>query len=249
MDSPFSKLYGKQPDYSSLHVLGCKCFPYLGDHRSNKLEPKSLPCVFIGCNTKHKGYKCFYPPTGRIYISHHVMFDEKILPFSTPTQLHDGNPIEGELSTFSNWEASSLPTELTNALHISGFASPTVSHMDRHQDSIETPHVQPLTTEAESNQQSLVAPSTSTPSSFVPPSTEQSDLQPELYVPVPNGHSMVTCSKRGIQCPNPKYLGLNTVQVPLIIPTEPRLITSAKKHPGWSATMDEELAALHTNGL
>ena len=45
MDSPFSKLYGKQPDYSSLCVLGCKCFPYLGDYRTNKLEPKSLPCV------------------------------------------------------------------------------------------------------------------------------------------------------------------------------------------------------------
>ena len=127
------------------------------------------------------------------------MFDEKILPFSTPTQLHDGNPIEGELSTFSNWEASSLlPTELTNALHISGFVPPTVSHMDHHQDSTETPHVQPPTTEAESNQQSLVPPSTSTPSSFVPPSIKQSDLQPKLYVPVPNGHSMVTRSKRGI---------------------------------------------------
>ena len=176
-----------------------------------------------------------------------VVFDEKILPFSTPTQLHDGNPIEGELSTFPNWEASSLPTELTNALPISGFAPPTVSHMDPHQDPIETPHVQPPTTEAESNQQSLVPPSTSTPSSFVPPSIEQSDLQPELFVPVPNGHSMVTCSKRGIQCPNPKYLGLNTVRVPLIILIEPRLITFAKKHPRWSAAMDEELAALHTN--
>ena len=58
---------------------------------------------------------------------------------------------------------------------------------------------------------------------------------------------MVTRSKRGIQCPNLKYLGLNTIRVPLIIPTEPRLITSAKKHPRWSAAMNEELAALHTN--
>ena len=200
------------------------------------MEPKSLPCVFIGYNTKQKGWKYFYSPTGRIYISCHVVFDEKILPFSTPTQLHDGNPIEGELSTFSNWEASLLPIELTNALPILGFAPPTVSHMDCHQDSIETPHVQPLTTEAKSNQQSLV-----------PPSIEQSNLHLELYVPVPNGHSMVTCSKRGIQCPNPMYLGLNTVRVPLIILTEPRLITFAKKHPRWSVAMDEELAALHTN--
>lgn len=123
------------------------------------------------------------------------MFDEKILPFSTPTQLYDSNPIEGELSTFSNWEASSLPIELINALPISGFAPPTVSHMDCHQDSIETPHVQPPTTKAESNQPSLVPPSTSTTSCFVSPLIGQSNLQPELYVLVANGHSMVTCSK------------------------------------------------------
>ena len=76
---------------------------------------------------------------------------------------------------------------------------------------------------------------------------EQRNLQPELYVPIPNGHSMVSHSKRGIKFPNPKYLGLNTVRVPPVIPTEPKSITFAKKHPGWSAAMDEELVALHIN--
>ena len=155
--------------------------------------------------------------------------------------------LKGELSTFSNWATSSLPTELTNALPISSFALPIISHIDHHQDSIETPYVQPLTTEIELNQQSLVPPFTNTTSSFLPPPIEQSNLQLELYVPVPNGYSVVTCSKQGIQCPNPKYLGLNTVRVSPVIPTEPRSITSTMKHPRWSIAMDEELPALHTN--
>ena len=49
-------------------MLGYKCFPYLGDYRNNKLEPKSLPCAFIGHSIEHKGYKCYYPPRGCIYI-------------------------------------------------------------------------------------------------------------------------------------------------------------------------------------
>jgi hypothetical protein len=29
----------------------------------------------------HKGYKCFHIPTGRLYISHDVLFEESVFPF------------------------------------------------------------------------------------------------------------------------------------------------------------------------
>lgn len=107
MESPFFCLFGKHPDYSTFRVLGCKCFPYLGDYRHDKLSPKSLPCVFIVFNTKHKGYKCLYPPTGQIYISRHVVFDEEVLPFTEPNRLYEDAPIQGELCTFRAWMDSS----------------------------------------------------------------------------------------------------------------------------------------------
>ena len=31
---------------------------------------------------KQKGYRCLHPPTERVYISHHVLFDESRFPFS-----------------------------------------------------------------------------------------------------------------------------------------------------------------------
>lgn len=43
---------------------------------SNKLQPCSLQCVFVGCSDKHRGYRCLHPPTGRLYISRHVIFHE-----------------------------------------------------------------------------------------------------------------------------------------------------------------------------
>jgi hypothetical protein len=38
--------------------------------------------VFIGYSGLHKGYKCLHIPTGRVYISRDVIFDEHAFPFS-----------------------------------------------------------------------------------------------------------------------------------------------------------------------
>jgi hypothetical protein len=38
--------------------------------------------VFIGYAHSHKGYQCLHLPTNKIYVSHHVIFDELTFPFS-----------------------------------------------------------------------------------------------------------------------------------------------------------------------
>jgi hypothetical protein len=63
MDTPFFKLHGVHPDYNSLKVFWCRCFPYLRDYAKNKFEPKSYPCIFIGYSPLHKSYRCLHPPT------------------------------------------------------------------------------------------------------------------------------------------------------------------------------------------
>ena len=80
--SPYEKLHGKPPEYSALRVFGCACYPTLRDYASNKFDPRSLKCVFLGYNDKYKGYRCFLPSTGRVYISRHVIFDETVFPFA-----------------------------------------------------------------------------------------------------------------------------------------------------------------------
>ena len=82
MKSPYEKLFKKAPDYKQLRIFGCRCFPYLRDYNKNKFEKKSLPCVFLGYNPIHKGYRCLDPDTKRVYISRHVKFDESVFPFA-----------------------------------------------------------------------------------------------------------------------------------------------------------------------
>lgn len=81
MNSPFSLLYGQELEYSSLQVFGCRCFPYLRNYSCDKLSPHSLPCVFLGYSDKYKGYRCLHPPTHKLYISQHVVFDENTFPY------------------------------------------------------------------------------------------------------------------------------------------------------------------------
>ena len=87
--SPFSLLYKHPPDYFHFKVFGCLCYPHLKHLNSNKFQPRSTPCIFLGYAPSHKGYLCLNPTTNRVYISRHVVFAETTFPFqalSPPSQ-------------------------------------------------------------------------------------------------------------------------------------------------------------------
>ena len=55
-----------------------------------------------------------------------------------------------------------------------------------------------------------------------------------------NQHPMVTRSQSGVYKPNPKYFLVATVTD---IPSEPKSVKSALKHPGWHAAMIDEIGS------
>ena len=85
-ETPLERLFQQKPDYSSLRVFGCACWPNLRPYNTHKFQFRSKQCVFLGYSPLHKGFKCLDPSTGRVYISRDVTFDENVFPFS---QLHD----------------------------------------------------------------------------------------------------------------------------------------------------------------
>jgi len=82
MLTPHMALYGSPPSYSHLRVFGCLCYPNMTATARHKLAPRSLPCVFLGYSTHHKGYRCLDTSSNRDIISRHVVFDESMFPFS-----------------------------------------------------------------------------------------------------------------------------------------------------------------------
>jgi hypothetical protein len=81
LKSPTELLHNTKPDYISLRVFGCACWPNLRPFNSKKLAFRSTRCVFLGYSYLHKGFKCLEPSTGRVYISRDVIFDENVFPF------------------------------------------------------------------------------------------------------------------------------------------------------------------------
>ena len=74
--SPFEVLFQSVLDVQHLRIFGCACFPLLKPYTSNKLQPKTKVCIFLGYASKYKGYICFEVSSKKCYISRHVIFDE-----------------------------------------------------------------------------------------------------------------------------------------------------------------------------
>ena len=115
MKTSFYKLYGTHPTYASLKVFGCRCFPYLRDYSKNKFGAKSYPCVFLGYSPTHKGYRCLHPPSKRVYLSRHVVFDETIFPYANPKLLYSSSPCNGTFSSFSEFSNDFLQNRNTRS--------------------------------------------------------------------------------------------------------------------------------------
>lgn len=73
-DVPVTRLLHETPDYTSLRVYGCACWPNLHPYNSRKLAFHSTRCAFLGYSAMHKGFKCLDISTGHIYISRDVVF-------------------------------------------------------------------------------------------------------------------------------------------------------------------------------
>jgi len=74
--TPQESWTGTKPDVSHLRVFGCKTFAHIPDEKINKLESKSIPCVFLGYCEGTKAYHLMCLETKRIIKSQDVVFLE-----------------------------------------------------------------------------------------------------------------------------------------------------------------------------
>lgn len=82
MDSPYCHLFSVFPYYTKLRIFGCLCYQWLRPYTTNKLQPRSIPCVLVGYSLSQSAYFCLDPSTSRIYVSRHVHLCENQFPFA-----------------------------------------------------------------------------------------------------------------------------------------------------------------------
>lgn len=74
-----SFFYAK-PDYNFLKTFVYRCYTCLRLFNPYKLQPRSSPCIHIGYNLSHKGYKCL-THYEKIILSRRFIFDENTFSF------------------------------------------------------------------------------------------------------------------------------------------------------------------------
>jgi hypothetical protein len=253
--SPYEKLFHQVPNYSILRVFGCKCFPLLRPYTNHKLEYRSKACIFLGYS--HAGYRCLDPLTKKVYLSHHVVFNENSFPakehalLKLPSRINAASdasfmiPVSLPLST-------SFPNDsFTTEQHV----SPTSSAAS--EPSIPNPSspqllVDPLILPDPASAHSSTSAAESSPTHL---DSHSSDIAPTPDDnPLPN-HSMVTQSRTGSLKPktfadyqlfystkHPPTTFLTTVST-----TEPTCYSKAISDPRWKTAMSQEYDALITN--
>ena len=87
-DSPFLRLFGKPPNYSTLRTFGCVCYVHLPPQERTKLTAQSVKCAFLGYSVHQKGFLCYDPNLHRIRVSRNVIFQENTYFFATNQDNH-----------------------------------------------------------------------------------------------------------------------------------------------------------------
>jgi len=248
-NSPFELLFKKPRDYNFLRTFGSACWPNLHPYNSNKLQPRSLQCVFMGYSLRHKGYKCLHIPTGRLYFSRDVIFQEDTYPFinsSKPTvSSSESNPsfFSPSFSILQPTSTNSpccpaIPRVAISPPHLENSCSPPMDNQSLVSSSLNS-RISPVSLNATS-------PSTSP----LPNSTDTSHTAP---MPI-NTHHMMTRSKHQISKPTLLPDGTNKYPIPHALLTttsldeiEPTYHSTAIRHPKWRAAMNNEFDALLKN--
>lgn len=120
--SPYQVLHGSTPNYSFLHVFGCRCFPYLRPYISHKLQFRSQPCHFLGYPPNFLGYPCLDLTTSRMFIARIVAFDKQHFPYTSVVTAStassgslEGSPVSSTVSTSTTSTSLPLPPSILDS--------------------------------------------------------------------------------------------------------------------------------------
>jgi len=91
--TPYEKLLHKKPTYQHMKVFGCLAFASNPSRTGDKLQPRGIPCVFLGYPATQKGYKLLNLLTELTFVSRDVVFHEHIFPFQQFSFQQYKNPL------------------------------------------------------------------------------------------------------------------------------------------------------------
>ncbi|GJT22376.1 retrotransposon protein, putative, ty1-copia subclass [Tanacetum coccineum] len=79
-NTPYEVWHGQAPKLSYLKVQGCEVFVKRDTlTKPDKLEPRSIKCIFVGYPKEMMGYSFYYPPENKVFVARNAEFFENSL--------------------------------------------------------------------------------------------------------------------------------------------------------------------------
>lgn len=167
-------------------VFGCVVYVHVHPHQRSKLDPCAIKCVFVGYASHQKGYRCYHPPTRKMYVTMDVTFHEELSYFTI-----NGSPLQEE--------SDSLEENNHEWLTISSSTSDSLPCLDA-ETSLSTEGESPLTFEHQPNGE-RITDAENQESDYQTPQTEtNSPLSPRLIQPTPEALNEVTSESNDRYC-------------------------------------------------
>ena len=226
-ESPYQKLYSALYDVNLLRVFGCLCYTSTLNANRKKLDPKALPCVFLGFKSHKKGYIVYNLHTRTIEVSRHVIFYENCFPFST-ININDPTILAHPSITTHNPQAFSFP-----------IYSPSPSPLPPQSEPV--PINQPNTNH--------------TSSAPTPRRTDRIQTRPTKYIDYQTSFtSAIVTNHPGTKHPISSVISYNKLSLSyhsfilnVSANSEPKSYNEACKHDSWVQAMHDEISALERN--
>ncbi|GJR89188.1 retrotransposon protein, putative, ty1-copia subclass [Tanacetum coccineum] len=114
--TPYELWYGKVPNLSYLKVWGCEAL--VKRDTPDKLQQRSVKCIFIGYPKETMGYYFYFPPENKIVVARYAEFFEKNLI----TQEVSGRAVDLEEIQDEDTSLSKITSEIP--MEVEGFEPP-----------------------------------------------------------------------------------------------------------------------------
>ena len=114
-------------------IFGCLCCVHILGPGSDKLDPRSIKCVFLGYSPTQKGYRCYSPTLYHCFSSADLTFDESHSYFSPLVSSDSFPPCLPLLPPMSPFESPQKPLQVYCCRQnppTETFSSPNVSPPD-----------------------------------------------------------------------------------------------------------------------
>jgi hypothetical protein len=76
--TPEEILIGNKPSIAHLRIFGCTAYVHIPKEKRQKLDIKTMECIYIGHAENRKAYQLYHTPSRRIFQSRDVTFNEGI---------------------------------------------------------------------------------------------------------------------------------------------------------------------------